>query len=74
MAVKVNECGKTCPFFLCDNRKTNENCRCFLNPTLNTSMWSEPGKKTFPANCRLQKKRFITVKVRETVFTNESKT
>jgi hypothetical protein len=65
MALKVSECGKTCPFFLCDNRLKDENCRCFLNPTLTTSMWAKPGTKTFPKNCKLKKRGTISVKVRE---------
>lgn len=73
MGLKVDECGKLCPFFLCDNRLENKNCRCFLNPTLNTSMWSNPGKKSFPANCKLKKKGFINVQVRKMEFKNENK-
>lgn len=71
MAVKVSECGKLCPFFLCDNRLTNENCRCFLNPTLTTAMWAKPGTKTFPQNCRLKRKGNVVVKVRDSA--NEKK-
>jgi len=70
MAVKVKECGKSCPFFLCDDRLKNENCRCFLNPTLTTAMWIKPGLKTFPKNCKLKSKGFIVVKIRNSI--NES--
>jgi hypothetical protein len=71
MIIKVHECGKNCPFFLCEDRIKNINCRCFLNPTLTTAMWAVPGSKTFPKNCKLNSNKIIYVKMRS--LPNENK-